>query len=113
MNGQSEGDAINDWGEGCEIEECEVVSSMPHMENPSTDTLSKVMTNRYDVARQAKIGAVVYCPFCGKPGIKTTYNKAFCRGGNCKDRFWNTVNAKRRQRSRAFNKKGIKKLVTH
>jgi hypothetical protein len=63
-------------------------------------SMRDVMRYRYQEAGMAEIGAKVACPACGKPFIKTTYNKRFCsnqratgRGVNsCKDRYHNTVN---------------------
>ena len=61
----------------------------------------------YQRAKIAPVGAVVACPVCAKDVHKVHKGQAFCsrRGrGNCKDRFWNTVNDERRERAILMNK---------
>jgi len=48
----------------------------------------------YKTNKSAKVGETCYCPSCGQPFIKTSYQQAFCRtkaGTICKDKYWNTV----------------------
>jgi len=61
------------------------------------------MEQRYAITEKAKIGSQMQCPFCGIFITKTTYNKKFCHKG-CKDKYWNNVNDKRRDRSHAYSK---------
>jgi hypothetical protein len=60
------------------------------------------MTDRYRMAKGAKVGETVICPTCEKQFIKRSYQQAFCcnRGrGNCKDRYWNVTEDERRERT--------------
>ena len=60
------------------------------------------MTEAYIKAKAAKVGDTVKCPACGKEFVKKTYNQVFCnnnnntRFGNCKDKYWNTVDPRKR-----------------
>ena len=60
------------------------------------------MTEAYIKAKAAKVGDTVKCPACGKEFQKKTYNQMFCsnnnrqRFGNCKDRYWNRVDPRKR-----------------
>lgn len=65
------------------------------------------MKARYVKAKAAKVGEVIECACCGKKVVKTSYQMAFCSNGknrknallgknNCKDRYWNLTDAKRR-----------------
>jgi ribosomal protein L32 len=54
----------------------------------------RAMRRLYDKAKAAPVGSRIVCPTCGKRHSKTSYQKVFCRNtgrGNCKDRYWNTV----------------------
>jgi hypothetical protein len=62
----------------------------------------------YEVAKTAKVGEMIACPNCKKMHKKTTYHKIFCNNQkthpgkrSCKDRYWNTVDEKRRDRARS------------
>lgn len=63
----------------------------------------------YNIARQAEVGATICCPWCTKRIVKRTYNRTFCSNqrthgrNNCKDRFWNNVSDKRRERAQEVN----------
>jgi hypothetical protein len=60
------------------------------------------MREAYIRAKTAKIDAYVTCPACGKKFIKKFYNQIFCSNAktklsnNCKDKFWNTVDPRKR-----------------
>lgn len=59
----------------------------------AADTRQK-MRSLYDKAKAAVVGSKIRCPACRKRHTKTSYQKVFCRNtgrGNCKDRYWNTV----------------------
>jgi hypothetical protein len=62
-------------------------------------------TNRvklYETAKAAAAGECVKCPGCVKPFTKKTKSQGFCSNkgsGNCKDRYHNIVNEKRRERA--------------
>lgn len=66
------------------------------------------MDQLYARAKAARVGSMIACPTCGKEHLKTTYHKVFCsngktkRGGNCKDRYWNTVDEERSERAGWF-----------
>jgi hypothetical protein len=58
----------------------------------------RVMRRLYDKAKAAPVGSKIKCPTCRSRHVKDTYQKIFCRHkgrGNCKDRYWNTVNQER------------------
>jgi hypothetical protein len=75
-----------------------------------TRTLDQVIADmraRYVKAKAAKVGTEIECACCGKKVIKTSYQMAFCSNGknrknallgnnNCKDRYWNLTDDKRR-----------------
>jgi len=80
-------DGIEEAYEASEFEQQEIVNTM---------------LASYDLSKRAAVGAQVSCPVCLKPFVKKTCGQAFCRHkgpGNCKDRFWNTVNDERRERA--------------
>lgn len=60
------------------------------------------MTEGYIKAKLAKVGDFVQCPACGRRFEKKSYNQVFCSNAktklsnNCKDRYWNTVDPKKR-----------------
>jgi hypothetical protein len=61
----------------------------------------------WDRNKWAMAGMVVICPVCGRSFRKLTASHVFCRRkgpGNCKDRFWNTVNDERRERAAIMNR---------
>ena len=107
MYGRSEGDALNDWLSGCEVDEEDFQERQERKASGMAATREQ-MRNRYKAAKAAAVGAVNQCAFCGKQTVKTTYHKAFCsngrtrKGGNCKDRYWNSVDRKRRERARQW-----------
>jgi hypothetical protein len=65
------------------------------------------MRARYVRAKAAKVGEIIECACCAKKFVKTAYQMAFCSNGknrknqllgnnNCKDRYWNLTDSKRR-----------------
>ena len=76
-----------------------------------SNNLVDLYKERYIVAQAAKVGTDIHCPVCNKLHIKTTYHKIFDKngkkqkGGNCKDKYWNTVDPKRRQRAIAHRQR--------
>lgn len=59
----------------------------------------KKLKQRYQTNKDAKVGKECVCPSCGRIFTKTNYQQAFCRalGGTiCKDKYWNTVDPKKR-----------------
>jgi len=81
------------------------------MNTPRAYDTIKVLKKRYEKVKKAKTGSSVECPVCLKKMKKTTYNKVFCsngrtkQGGNCKERYWNSVDDKRRERAKLFKQK--------
>lgn len=71
----------------------------------------EALKHRYEQAKEAEVGSLIFCAMCGTPIRKTTYHKAFCSnqktGGrhNCKDRYWNTVDPERYERTKTYRKK--------
>ena len=60
----------------------------------------------WGLVKKAMAGALVNCPVCGHRFRKLRAAHVFCRHkgkGNCKDRFWNTVNNERRERAILMN----------
>lgn len=62
-----------------------------------------------DMVREKPVGSVVYCPVCNKKFTKKTKTHTFCsngrnrKGGNCKDKYWNTVDEILRERAGMFS----------
>ena len=53
----------------------------------------------YKQNKVAKVGEFCFCPSCGQPFKKTSYQQAFCKtksGTVCKDKYWNTVTQTKR-----------------
>lgn len=105
MNGYSEADALNDLADesfGFGAQSDERIEESLHI---------LLMRQRYVAAKKAKTGSLAECATCGRKFIKRRKHQAFCsngwtrKGGNCKDRYHNTINAKRRERAMAFNRK--------
>lgn len=73
------------------------------------ESMIENMLQRYDRCCNSKIGSTINCPYCGKSFIKKTYHKVFCSNQkthgrkNCKDRYWNTVDEKRRARASKYS----------
>jgi hypothetical protein len=81
--------------------EAEYLTSQGHEEDSEIDLLEgaaetrQAMRRLYDTARAAPVGSKIKCPVCRSKHIKASYQKIFCRNkgrGNCKDRYWNSVN---------------------
>lgn len=54
---------------------------------------------QYQLNKDSKVGQECTCPSCKTKFIKTNYQQAFCKskkGTICKDKFWNTVDPKKR-----------------
>jgi len=56
------------------------------------------MLNRYSVAESASVRCFIRCPACNAKIRKRSYQHKFC-GTHCKDRYWNTVDDRRRKRA--------------
>lgn len=57
------------------------------------------ITERYQINKGSKVGVECMCPSCGTTFVKTNYQQAFCKtrkGTKCKDKYWNTVDPKKR-----------------
>jgi hypothetical protein len=57
------------------------------------------MKDRYNHNKETKVGGNCVCPSCNTEFVKTNYQQSFCKtkGGTiCKDRYWNTVDPKKR-----------------
>lgn len=60
----------------------------------------------YRDAKRAQVGATIRCPFCRKLFVKKSYQTTFCSNkgkNNCKDKYHNFTNDKRRERSHRFS----------
>ena len=51
----------------------------------------------YVITKNAKVGEIITCPGCGENIIKTSYQHTFC-DKICKDRYWNNVDSRKRNR---------------
>lgn len=61
--------------------------------------MAKRIKELYDIAKAAKVGDTIKCPGCCNEFKKEHYQQKFCkkRGGTkCKDKYWNTVDPKKR-----------------
>jgi len=59
----------------------------------------------YEKARKTKVGQTFSCPGCAKNVTKRSYQHTFCSNkgsNNCKDKFWNSTDAKRSIRALTF-----------
>jgi len=98
----SEAQAFNDQWAGFE-------ASDPNSIHTNTSSVAETMKERYRAAEAAKVGSTIRCACCGRKIKKTTYHKRFCsngktkKGGNCKDRYWNTVDVSRRERAKLYS----------
>jgi hypothetical protein len=74
-------------------------------------TFVSIMESRYTDNVKAGVNTVIACPVCSKHFKKTTYHKIFCSNqkthgsGNCKDRYWNTVDPERTKRAESWQAK--------
>lgn len=77
-------------------------------EVPTTHVVN--LMGRYEQNKSAKIGDAINCPVCDKRFVKRTRDHTFCsngrrkKGGNCKDRYWNSVDDERRERAKTYKK---------
>lgn len=58
----------------------------------------KILKERYNQAKESKVGDHIVCPSCGNVHLKTTYQKVFCNSTLCKDHYWNNVQENKRNR---------------
>jgi len=59
----------------------------------------KKLTQRYNTAKNTKVGEEIICPSCGTKFIKNSYQTVFCKtkgGSKCKDNYWNNVTPSKR-----------------
>lgn len=63
------------------------------------------MQAQYRSNKIARVGATIKCACgCGVSFVKANYQSQFAKNkgaGNCKDRFWNNANDKRRKRAQS------------
>lgn len=60
------------------------------------------LLSQYDKAKDAKVGEIIACACCGSKMVKKSYQQKFC-SLKCKDKYWNTVDEKRRVRASNFS----------
>lgn len=98
-------------GDGAEYgtEECYDVKDLELYGFEPYDTAS-IMQDRHKQNKLARIGELIRCPVCNKLIQKKTKDHTFCsngrrkKGGNCKDRYWNTVDDERRERAKTYKR---------
>lgn len=57
------------------------------------------LRERYKLNKSAKVGDKLICPSCGTGFMKNSYQQVFCKsksGTKCKDKYWNTIDPKKR-----------------
>jgi predicted choloylglycine hydrolase len=57
------------------------------------------LKERYQLNKTIKVGVECVCPSCNTKFIKSSYQQVFCKSKNgtiCKDKYWNTVDPKKR-----------------
>jgi predicted RNA-binding Zn-ribbon protein involved in translation (DUF1610 family) len=94
QNEMSEAEALSEWCEEAFFEEEDEIERKPKDYT--------ILKTRYTIARTTKVGDKFECPSCGKIVVKRSYQHTFCRNrgqGNCKDYFWNRVDATRLARA--------------
>ncbi|MFA5693705.1 MAG: hypothetical protein WC907_08810 [Acholeplasmataceae bacterium] len=60
----------------------------------------------YALADKAGVGQLINCPYCNAKFEKKSYQQKFCGNKgqhNCKDKYWNLVDTRRRHRAQFFN----------
>jgi hypothetical protein len=63
------------------------------------------MIHLYTTNDNAAVGDVISCPVCKQVFIKKSYQQKFCGNkghNNCKDKFWNFTDPKRREYAKKF-----------
>ncbi len=71
---------------------------------------------RYKQNKEAKVGDTCICPSCGQQFIKSSYQQAFCKtksGTKCKDRYWNTVTATKRNNTTRISPANLRFHAEH
>ena len=66
---------------------------------------NKAMKARYQFNSKAAIGSEIACACCSKVIVKKSYQTQFCSNkgpGNCKDKYWNNTDEKRRLRAQTI-----------
>jgi hypothetical protein len=64
------------------------------------------MKSLYDKACKALVNSRITCPVCRRAFQKKHYQQKFCTSkgrGNCKDKYWNTINMNRSFRAGGAN----------
>ena len=69
-----------------------------------TYEIDYTMLERYVIAESTVVGNTFLCAYCGKTIVKRTYQQKFCNN-KCKDKYWNTVDKKRRNRAKVWSSK--------
>ena len=78
----------------------------PNATSPKYKAKCFNMKQRYEENKKAKVGTDINCAGCGKKMVKKSYQSQFCRNkgsGNCKDKYWNNTDDKRRSRAQFIN----------
>ena len=100
-----ESEALQDWEDGYQAEEHydeQVSEKLKEQRDYEYRKKVALMESRYNDNKNSAIGAKIRCAGCGKRIIKRNYQTQFCRNkgqGNCKDKYWNNVPVKRRERA--------------
>ena len=98
------------WDDGEDGYEESFEESLQRREHQAQLASSRAKTiilriERYKIAEETKVGLSFVCPACGKKIVKRSYQHRFCRNkgnGNCKDRYWNSVDPIRSERCKFF-----------
>jgi hypothetical protein len=69
----------------------------------------------YQKNKDAKVGTQCKCASCGTEFIKNNYQQAFCKTKNgtiCKDKYWNTIDPKKRNNTTRISPASQRWLVS-
>lgn len=98
----SEGQAMSENGE----EKNDSLIKLFNSYNEQLKSKINLYLSRYKFNKTRKVGQQIICPTCGKEHLKKSYQTQFCSNKgkkNCKDRYHNLVNNKRRERAHFVN----------
>ena len=73
----------------------------------------KSLKSKYELNKSKKIGEEIKCTICGKALKKKTKQQAFCGGRGdtkCKDKYWNTVDPKKRNNTTRISPASARRL---
>ena len=100
MEHMTESEALQEW-DGDAMAHDDFIAQRQHEYYKAVDA----MRARYADNARAETGATIECAYCARKIVKRNYQTQFCKNkgsGNCKDRYWNNADDKRRVRAQHF-----------